>query len=204
MHGAAESYGRWGPDWRWPAAVGPVRSRLRPPGSKSVTSRALVLAALAGGPTVITNPLQARDTLLMAGALRALGSVIEDASADTGTGREGNGYEAGGRSAAWRVTPGWLSGAATVDVGNAGTVLRFVPPAAALARGDLELRGHDRIAARPVGPPLASLRQLGAVIHDQGRGAVPFTVRARGGVTGGTATPDPPPSPPLASPPPLP
>ena len=190
MHGAAESERRPAPDWQAPAAVGPVRSRLRPPGSKSVTNRALVLAALAGGPTVITNPLQARDTLLMAGALRALGSVIEDASADTGTGREGNGYEAGGRSAAWRVTPGWLSGAATVDVGNAGTVLRFVPPAAALARGDVEFRGDDRIAARPVGPLLAALRELGAVIHDQGRGAVPFTVRGRGGISGGTVTLD--------------
>src|SRR5215469_14830334 len=71
-------------DWRAPAAAGPVRARLRPPGSKSVTNRALVLAALAGGPTVITNPLRARDTLLMAAALRALGATIEDASAGAG------------------------------------------------------------------------------------------------------------------------
>src|SRR5260370_5165023 len=111
MHGRGDSDRRRGPAGGAPAAVGPVRSRLRPPGSKSVTNRALVLAALAGGPTVITNPLQARDTLLMAGALRALGSGIEDASADTGTGREGNGDEADGRAAALRVTPGWLSGA---------------------------------------------------------------------------------------------
>jgi 3-phosphoshikimate 1-carboxyvinyltransferase len=168
-----------------------------------VTNRALVLAALAGSPTVITNPLRARDTLLMAAALRALGSVIEDASTDAGGGREAGGgslrdadSEGSGRggigesAAAWRVTPGRMSGAATVDVGNAGTVLRFVPPAAALARGDVEFRGDDRIAARPVGPLLAALRELGAVIHDQGRGAVPFTVRGRGGISGGTVTLD--------------
>ncbi len=82
------------------------------------------------------------------------------------------------------------SGAAVVDVGNAGTVLRFVPPAAALARADVEFRGDDRVAARPVGPLLAALRELGAVIHDQGRGAIPFIVRGRGGISGGTVTLD--------------
>ncbi len=219
MHGAAESERGARPDWHAPAAAGPVRARVRPPGSKSVTNRALVLAALAGGPTMITNPLRARDTLLMAAALRALGSVIEDTGADAGSGREadaGSGREAdsgGGREAedrgehddgddgsgragrgqesvAWQVTPGRPGGAATVDVGNAGTVLRFVPPAAALARADVEFRGDDRAAQRPVGPLLAALRELGAVIHDQGRGAVPFIVRGRGGISGGTVTLD--------------
>src|SRR5258708_5445129 len=97
MHGAAESGRGSAPDWQAPAAVGPVRFRLRPPGSKSVTNRALVLAALAGGPTVITNPLRARDTLLMAAALRALGSGIEDTSAEAGS---------GGGAAARRGRPG--------------------------------------------------------------------------------------------------
>jgi 3-phosphoshikimate 1-carboxyvinyltransferase len=202
MHGAAESERGPAPDWQAPGAAGPVRARLRPPGSKSVTNRALVLAALADSPTLITNPLRARDTLLMASALRALGSVIEDASTEAGSGREAGGglrdahSEGSGRggigeaAAAWRVTPGRMSGAATVDVGNAGTVLRFVPPAAALARGDVEFRGDDRVAARPVGPLLSALRELGAVIQDQGRGAVPFTVRGRGGISGGTVTLD--------------
>ncbi len=76
------------------------------------------------------------------------------------------------------------------DVGNAGTVLRFVPPAAVLADADVEFRGDDRAAARPVGPLLAALRELGAVIDDRGRGAVPFTVRGRGGISGGTVTLD--------------
>ena len=72
------------PDWTAPAAAGPVRARLRPPGSKSMTNRALVLAALATGPTMITNPLRARDTLLMAVALRSLGAVIDETSGDGG------------------------------------------------------------------------------------------------------------------------
>jgi 3-phosphoshikimate 1-carboxyvinyltransferase len=181
-------------DWQAPAAARPVHARLRPPGSKSVTNRALVLAALAGGPAVITNPLRARDTLLMAAALRALGATIEDASANPGGGGEDDGGTGGAGGAgvvtAWRVTPGQVSGAAVVNVGNAGTVLRFVPPAAALARADVEFRGDDRAAARPVGPLLAALRELGALIHDQGRGAVPFIVRGRGGMSGGTVTLD--------------
>ena len=69
-------------------------------------------------------------------------------------------------------------------------MLRFVPPAAALARADVEFRGDGRAAARPVGPMLAALRELGAVIDDGGRGAVPFLVRGRGGISGGTVTLD--------------
>ena len=71
-----------------------------------------------------------------------------------------------------------------------GDVLRFVPPAAALARADVEFRGDDRASQRPVGPLLAALRELGAVIDDGGRGAVPFIVRGRGGISGGTVTLD--------------
>ena len=85
------------PDWTAPAAAGPVRARLRPPGSKSMTNRALILAALAAGPTVITNPLRARDTLLMAAAWRSLGAVVDETYGDGGP---------GGEPTAWRVTPG--------------------------------------------------------------------------------------------------
>ena len=211
MPRAAEPEPASAQDWQAPAATGPVRARLRPPGSKSVTNRALVLAALAGGPTVITNPLRARDTRLMAGALRALGARIDDgensdgtdgdgSSADSGGSTSGGGADGGGADggetggrgdvAAWRVTPGHPAGAATVDVGNAGTVLRFVPPVAALTAADVEFRGDDRAAARPVGPLLAALRELGAIIDDGGRGAVPFLVRGRGGISGGTVTLD--------------
>jgi len=167
------------PDWTAPAAAGPVCARLRPPGSKSMTNRALVLAALAAGPTVITNPLRARDTLLMAVALRSLGAVIDETSGDGGP---------GGEPAAWQVARGRPGDRAVIDVGNAGTVLRFVPPVAALGRADVEFRGDERAASRPVGPLLAALRELGAVI--EGGDAVPFVVRGHGGVSGGTVTLD--------------
>jgi 3-phosphoshikimate 1-carboxyvinyltransferase len=167
------------PDWTAPAAAGPVRTRLRPPGSKSMTNRALVLAALASGPTVITSPLQARDTLLMAAALRSLGAAIDETRGDGG---------AGGEPAAWQVAPGRAGERAVIDVGNAGTVLRFVPPVAALGRADVEFRGDERAAARPVGPLLAALRELGAVL--EGGDAVPFVVRGQGGISGGTVTLD--------------
>jgi 3-phosphoshikimate 1-carboxyvinyltransferase len=184
MQAAAEPESGAAPDWQAPAADGPVQARLRPPGSKSVTNRALVLAALADSPTVITNPLRARDTVLMAAALRAVGAVIdEDAAA-------GAGQAHGDDAPVWRVTPGRLGGRGVVDVGNAGTVLRFVPPLAALARADVEFRGDARASQRPVGPLLAALRDLGAVIDDEGRGAVPFVVRGRGGVSGGAVTLD--------------
>ncbi|HEY5358763.1 MAG TPA: 3-phosphoshikimate 1-carboxyvinyltransferase [Streptosporangiaceae bacterium] len=159
-------------DWTPPAASAPVGARLTLPGSKSITNRALILAALAGTPTRISGPLRARDTDLMAGAIRALGGTVAPDGPD------------------WLVTPGWQDSPATVDVGNAGTVLRFVPPAAALARADVEFRGDPRAARRPVGPLLAALHELGVQISDEGRQAVPFTVRGRGRVPGGMVSLD--------------
>src|ERR1700733_12266681 len=136
-------------DWRAPAATGPVRVHVRPPGSKSVTNRALVLAALADGPTVITNPLRARDTRLMDAALRDLGTVIDEDADGAGSPVEPE---------VWRVTPGGVDSPAVVDVGNAGTVMRFVPPVAALTRVNVEFTGDARVAQRPIGPLLAALR----------------------------------------------
>jgi len=187
MHGDADPERAAAPDWRAPAAIGPVRAHVRPPGSKSVTNRALVLAALADGPTMITNPLRARDTRLMADALRALGTVIDE---DGGAGDGAASVESGGEYGIWRVTPGLTDRAAVVDVGNAGTVMRFVPPVAALTRGSVEFTGDERIAQRPIGPLLAALRELGAVINDGGRGSAPFIVRGSGGISGGTVTLD--------------
>jgi 3-phosphoshikimate 1-carboxyvinyltransferase len=142
------------------------------PGSKSMTNRALVLAALATDPTVIERPLRSRDTLLMAGALRGLGVRVEDAGAD------------------WRVVPGALGGPASVDVGLAGTVMRFLPPVAALAGGDIAFDGDPRARERPMRPLLTALRALGVEIDDGGRGGLPFVVRARGAVPGGAVTID--------------
>ena len=149
-----------------------------------MTNRALILAALAGGPITISGPLVARDTLLMADALRALGWNIADAE--------------GG----WRVVPGAAPAqvatglgaggtrAVDVDVGNAGTVLRFIPPAAALTTVQARFRGDARVSRRPVGPLLQALRDLGAIVDDAGTGRVPFVVHGRGGVTGGCVTMD--------------
>jgi 3-phosphoshikimate 1-carboxyvinyltransferase len=182
-------------EWAAPAATAAVRASVRLPGSKSITNRALILAALAETPTTIVGPLQARDTDLMARALISLGASL-DSSDDLQSSPEqdGNGGGPAGSPApartAWTVTPGWASGPVRVDVGNAGTVLRFVPPAAALAAGDVEFSGDARAAQRPVGQLLAALRQAGVEIRDGGRGGVPFVVHGRGRVAGGSVTLD--------------
>jgi 3-phosphoshikimate 1-carboxyvinyltransferase len=165
-------------DWLAPLAAGPVSALVQLPGSKSMTNRALVLAALAEGPTVITGPLAARDTALMVSALSALGCRIQ-------TGQD--------TARSWLAEPGGPDAAgrtASVDVGNAGTVLRFVPPVAALTSAEVTFRGDPRVTQRPVGPLLGALRELGALIDDDGAGSVPFAVRGRGGLRGGTVTLD--------------
>jgi 3-phosphoshikimate 1-carboxyvinyltransferase len=160
--------------WRTPAAPGPVRARLRLPGSKSITNRALVLAALSDSPSVIGDPLRARDTLLAVAALRAMGCSITE----NGTGLA--------------VSPGQPGSGAelSVDVGNAGTVMRFLPAVAALTSARVSFDGDPRARERPVGALLTALRTLGADIDDGGRGALPFTVRGGGSVRGGTVTLD--------------
>jgi 3-phosphoshikimate 1-carboxyvinyltransferase len=156
--------------WASPAAAGPVSGHVRLPASKSITNRALVLAGLGDAPAVIANPLRARDTALAAGALRALGTEVVESRTD------------------WRITPGQppRGSAVNVDVGNAGTVMRFLPGPAALTSAEVSFDGDARARQRPVGPILAALRQLGARIEDGGRGAVPFTVHGHGAVRGGS------------------
>jgi 3-phosphoshikimate 1-carboxyvinyltransferase len=91
---------------------------------------------------------------------------------------------------AWRVSPGWAASDTRVNVGNAGTVMRFVPPVAALASVATEFHGDPRAAQRPVGAIIAALREIGAVIDDGGRGAIPFTVHGTGSLAGGAVTVD--------------
>jgi len=165
--------------WTTPTAASAVAASIGLPGSKSMTNRALILAALADTPTTIRGPLRARDTELMTQAVIALGADVHIPANRTGAG-----------PAAWILTPGSESGQVRIDVGNAGTVLRFVPPAAALAKADVEFSGDERAAQRPVGQLLAGLRQAGVEISDGGRGAVPFIVRGRGQVRGGPVTLD--------------
>ncbi|MGP4027056.1 3-phosphoshikimate 1-carboxyvinyltransferase [Actinomadura sp. 3N407] len=155
------------PHWTAPVAHAPVGATVPLPGSKSMTNRALILAALAETPARIAGPLRSRDTELMAGALRALGVAIEE--------------DSGG----WQVRPDELRGSARVDVGLAGTVMRFLPPVAALASGEVSVDGDPRARERPMGPIITALRALGAGIDDGGRGTLPFTVRGAGSVNGG-------------------
>lgn len=156
--------------WKAPRAVSPVDASVTLPGSKSITNRALVLAALAAGPSTVTGALRSRDTDLMIAALRSLGAAITER--DGGTTLD--------------VTPGPLR-AGAVDCGLAGTVMRFVPPVAALADGDVRFDGDEQARSRPMGTVLDALRALGAHIDGD---TLPFTVHGRAGVRGGSVTID--------------
>lgn len=161
-------------DWAAPVAHGPLDAVVHLPGSKSLTNRYLVLAALAGEPSTLRRPLRSRDTLLMAAALRSLGVTITDQGPD----------------ADWLVTPGPLRGETAIDVGLAGTVMRFLPPVAALATGPVRFDGDAAARIRPMGPVLEALRTLGVSADDEGRGTLPFTVTGSGAVRGGSVTID--------------
>jgi 3-phosphoshikimate 1-carboxyvinyltransferase len=153
--------------WPAPTPRGPVQATVTLPGSKSLTNRALVLAALSDGPSAVRSALRSRDTLLMAAALGALGVEVDTGAAD------------------WTVRPASLAGPAAVDCGLAGTVMRFVPPVAALATGAVRFDGDPHARTRPMGPVLAALRDLGVAVDDDGRATLPFTVHGVGSVPGG-------------------
>ncbi len=139
---------------------------VRLPGSKSATNRALVLAALSERPAVLRGAMRARDSALMVGGLRTLGVEVDDTGAD------------------WRVTGGPISGGGRVDVGLSGTVMRFLPPVAALGTGPVRFFGDQGVEKRPMGMLIDGLRQLGVDIDDGCLGALPLTVTGRGAVTG--------------------
>ena len=151
--------------WSAPVAAGPVRGRVAVPGSKSVTNRALLLAALSGGPATVDGAPPTRDTALMVDALRALGVPVT----------------VDGEHVSVAAFDG-LRGGGSVDCGLAGTVMRFVPPAAALADGPVRFDGDPRARERPMGTVLDALRTLGARIDGDG---LPFTLRGTGGLPGG-------------------
>jgi 3-phosphoshikimate 1-carboxyvinyltransferase len=159
--------------WPAPRARRAVDAVVSLPGSKSLTNRALVLAAIADGPSVVRRPLRSRDTTLMVAALRALGAGIEDVSGED-----------------WTITPAPLRGDTAVDCGLAGTVMRFVPPVAGLSTGSVSFDGDPHMRNRPIGEVLGALRTLGVQIADDDRGALPFTVHGSGAVPGGTVVVD--------------
>ena len=162
-------------DAHWPAPFRgrtPVHAQVTIPGSKSVTNRALILASLATTPSVIRKPLISRDSQLMSAGLSALGISIS------------------GNDEAWTITPAPLRGPARVDVGNAGTVMRFLPPLAALAHGDISFDGDPRSYERPLGPVIKALEELGIEIDHGGRYSLPMVIKARGQIKGGALTID--------------
>jgi 3-phosphoshikimate 1-carboxyvinyltransferase len=172
---AAEGCGIMGPvaDTKFyaaPVAGGPVRGVVAVPGSKSVTNRALLLSGLAAGPSVVHGAPATRDTALMCGALRSLGVPVEV---------DGERVALGG--------DGTLTGGGTVDCGLAGTVMRFVPPAATLADGAVLFDGDPHARTRPMGTVLEALRVLGAVVDGD---RLPFVLHGAGGLAGGDVTID--------------
>jgi len=151
----------------------PVDARITIPGSKSVTNRALILAALSDSPTLMRKPLYSRDSALMIGGLKALGVGIAEAENGDLT-----------------ITPAPLFGPAHIDVGNAGTVMRFLPPVAAMAKGILHFDGDPRSHERPLGPVIAALESLGVSIEHGGRYSLPLTMNSNGQLQGGSVDVD--------------
>ncbi|MBJ7462511.1 MAG: 3-phosphoshikimate 1-carboxyvinyltransferase [Mycolicibacterium sp.] len=154
-------------NWPAPTMTGPVDATVAVPGSKSLTNRALVLAALAtaAGTTTISGALRSRDTDLMIDAVRALGVTV------TGDGTE--------LTASGAIAP---AAGTRIDCGLAGTVLRFLPAVAALSTQTVIFDGDEQARARPIAPLLDALRGLGVRIDGAG---LPFEVRGAGSVAGG-------------------
>jgi 3-phosphoshikimate 1-carboxyvinyltransferase len=155
--------------WTAPSAPSPVSATVTVPGSKSQTNRALVLSALAatnGGVSTISGALRSRDTDLMIGALETLGLRV-DGPADE-------------LAVSGAISP---PARARIDCGLAGTVLRFVPPLAALGPALVTFDGDAQARIRPIAPLLNALRGLGVDVDGD---SLPFRVRGAGSVAGGT------------------
>ncbi len=144
--------------WDAPVARGPIDATVQIPGSKSLTARYLILAALADSPVTISGGLRSRDSSLMIAALRSFGIAVDDSGPE------------------WVVTPGRLRGGGFVDCGLAGTVMRFVPPLVLISDGTATFDGDSGARDRPMAPLIAALRALGAKVDDAGLGSLPFTV----------------------------
>lgn len=159
--------------WPAPVANGPIDASISLPGSKSLTNRELLLSALASEPTRIEAALKSRDSSLMIEALRALGTKIDIEQDGTVV-----------------VTPSSFETSATIDCGLAGTVMRFVPPIAPLAKGEIKFDGDEAARRRPMKTTIDSLRALGVEVQDESSGSLPFTVVGKGTVAGGEITID--------------
>ncbi|MEO8698505.1 MAG: 3-phosphoshikimate 1-carboxyvinyltransferase [Kofleriaceae bacterium] len=143
---------------------GPLNGRVRPPGSKSITNRALLLAALANGTSRLTGALKSKDTSLMAAALHQMGVRVDEPDATTFV------VESSGILCA----PG-----APLVLGNAGTAVRFLTAAAALCNGRVVIDGDDHMRRRPIGPLVTALRSLG-IVASAPTGCPPVTIDGTG------------------------
>lgn len=168
-----------GPHWPAPYADSPVNATVTVPGSKSFTNRYLVLAALADGPSRLRAPLHSRDSALMVQALRQLGAGVREVPGDGSFGPD------------LEITPLSQDAAAsdtTIDCGLAGTVMRFVPPVAALRNGATVFDGDPHARKRPMGTIIEALSALGVYVRaaDGTRpSSLPFAVDGTGEVRGG-------------------
>jgi len=165
----------------WPAPFRgskPVNARVVIPGSKSVTNRALILAAQATTPSILRRPLVSRDSELMVAGLRQLGIDVQEIEVES----SGAGST---KEMAWKITPAPLKGPAAIDVGNAGTVMRFLPPLAALAQGAISFDGDPRSHERPLGPVIKALEELGISIDHGNRYSLPLSLVGTGKIPGG-------------------
>ena len=155
--------------------TGPLRGSIRPPGSKSITNRAMVCAALASGESVLSGALDSEDTRVMIDALRELGLEVEHDAAASRVRLVGS----GGSLPASR---------ADLYVANSGTTMRFLTAMVTVARGRYRLDGTRRMRERPIQDLLDALGQLGADVRSEsGNGCPPVIVRAEG-LPGGQAT----------------
>ncbi|SEI53595.1 3-phosphoshikimate 1-carboxyvinyltransferase [Arthrobacter sp. yr096] len=167
------------PLWPAPHAKGPVDATVTVPGSKSLTNRFLVLAALADGPSRLRAPLHSRDSALMIQALRQLGASVTEVPGDGDYGPD------------LEITPldaAAAGGSTEIDCGLAGTVMRFVPPLAALRNGASVFDGDPHARNRPMGTIIEALIALGVHVAAEGGrtpSALPFTVEGTGEVRGG-------------------
>ncbi|WP_065962136.1 3-phosphoshikimate 1-carboxyvinyltransferase [Curtobacterium sp. UCD-KPL2560] len=169
--------------WIAPLARGPLRGDVALPGSKSLTNRELVLAALADGPSTVRLPLHSRDSALMVAALRQLGVGVDEVAPEPGAAPNPYGPDL-------RVTPAPMHGGVRVDCGLAGTVMRFLPPLAALASGPVTIDGDPYARKRPMAAVIRALVDLGVDVTDDGDGAMPFSFTGTGAVRGGALTID--------------
>ena len=154
--------------WPAPQSRGPLKAQIKLPGSKSLNNRELVLSAIASEPTELIGALKSRDSSLMIEALRVLGTEIEIQESGTVL-----------------ITPHLLRAEGSIDCGLAGTVMRFLPPLAALAQAKVLFDGDASARKRPMKTTIDSLKKLGVKIEPKEATSLPFSVESSGTVLGG-------------------